>query len=183
MRSNDTFLIYRKGLCRVLPVVFSRSGVTNDGFPAYWFRVSDNAFDSPDRNPENACYCRPDVGPCLMSGLADIRSCYYSKLTSISVMTNYVSFRKVLCLLLSQCTCCPIWRTRFSANRVSWLLQRNDARFIQDSKRLLTKYPDCHRKDVTVCSYRKMAVCSAVRRNFIRVCKDSFSSLRIVTIP
>lgn len=78
MRSNDTFLIYRKSFCRVLPVVFSRSGVTNAGFPAYWFRVPDNVFDSPDRNPENACYCRPDVAPCLLSGLADMTSCYYS---------------------------------------------------------------------------------------------------------
>lgn len=143
MRSNDTFLVYRKAFCRAVPFVFSRNGVTNDGFSAHWFRVPDNVFDSPDRNPENACYCRPDVAPCLLSGLTDLTPCYYGKLTSISVTTNYVSFRSVLCLLLPQCTCCPIRRTRFSANGVSLLLQRNDASFVQDSKRLPTKYPDC----------------------------------------
>ena len=130
MKSNDTFLIYRKSFCRVLPLVFSRSGVTNEGFPAYWFHLPDNVFDSPERNPENACYCRPNVAPCLLSGLADLTPCYYSKLTSFSVMTNEVTFRSLLCLLLPQCTCCPIWRTRFSANGVSGLLHRNDASLV-----------------------------------------------------
>jgi hypothetical protein len=87
LTSNDTFLIYRKAFCRVLPVVFSRSGVTNEGFPAYWFRLPDNVFDSPEKNPDNACYCRPEVAPCLLSGLADITPCYYSKFTSCSAMT------------------------------------------------------------------------------------------------
>jgi hypothetical protein len=79
MTPNDTFLIYRKAFCRFLPVVFSRSGVTQEGFPAYWFHLPDNVFDSPDKNPDNECYCRPRVAPCLLSGLADITPCYYSK--------------------------------------------------------------------------------------------------------
>jgi len=119
MRSNDTFLIYRRAFCRILPVVFSRSGVSNEGFPAYWYHLPDNIFDSPDRNPENTCYCHPNVAPCLLSGLADLTPCYYGKLTCFSVMTNYVSFRSVLCLLLPRCTCCTIWRTRFSVNGIS----------------------------------------------------------------
>jgi hypothetical protein len=86
LTSNDTFLIYRKAFCRVMPVVFSRSGVTDEGFPAFWFRLPDDVFGSPDRNPENECYCRPKVAPCLLSGLADITSCYYSKLTSCNEM-------------------------------------------------------------------------------------------------
>ncbi|GFG34116.1 hypothetical protein Cfor_05572 [Coptotermes formosanus] len=90
MRSNDTFLIYRKAFCRVLPVAFSRSGVTNEGFPAYWFHLPDNVFDSPDRNPENACYCRPKVAPCLLSGLADLTPCYYG----IPVALSFPHFLK-----------------------------------------------------------------------------------------
>ncbi|KAJ4444620.1 hypothetical protein ANN_06416, partial [Periplaneta americana] len=78
MTQNDTFLIYRKAFCRVIPVVFSHSGVTESGFPAYWFRLPNNVFDSPDKNPENSCYCHPKVAPCLLSGLADITPCYYS---------------------------------------------------------------------------------------------------------
>ncbi|PNF20583.1 hypothetical protein B7P43_G04867 [Cryptotermes secundus] len=90
MTSNDTFLIYRKAFCRFLPVVFSRSGVTNEGFPAYWFNLPDNVFDSPDKNPDNACYCRPEVAPCLLSGLADITPCYYS----IPVALSFPHFLK-----------------------------------------------------------------------------------------
>ncbi|XP_021917896.1 scavenger receptor class B member 1-like [Zootermopsis nevadensis] len=90
LNPNDTFLIYRKAFCRVLPMVFSRSVATDQGFPAYWFRLPDNVFDSPDRNPENACYCRPDVAPCLLSGLADITPCYYS----IPVALSFPHFYK-----------------------------------------------------------------------------------------
>lgn len=134
MRTNVTFLIYRKAFCRVLPMVFARSGVTNEGFPAYWFHLPDNVFDSPDRNPENACYCRPNVAPCLLSGLADLTPCYYSKLTCSSVMTNCVSSRSVVSLLLPQCTCCLIWRTKFTADGVSWLLQPNDVSLLWNLK-------------------------------------------------
>ena len=79
VKPNSTYIVYRKAFCRFLPMEYSESGTTKDGFPVFWFRFPDNVFDSPDRNPENSCYCRPHVAPCLLSGLADITPCYYSK--------------------------------------------------------------------------------------------------------
>ncbi|KAJ9584706.1 hypothetical protein L9F63_020952, partial [Diploptera punctata] len=78
MTPNSTFVVYRKAFCRLLPMEYADKGVTKDGFPVFWFRFPDNVFDSPDKNPENSCYCRPEVAPCLLSGLADITPCYYS---------------------------------------------------------------------------------------------------------
>ncbi|PSN52676.1 hypothetical protein C0J52_06014 [Blattella germanica] len=55
MPLNESYVVYRKAFCRLLPMKFNESGVTSDGFPAYFFRFPDNIFDSPDKNPENSC--------------------------------------------------------------------------------------------------------------------------------
>lgn len=77
IRKDMRFSVYRKAFCRTLPLQFVREGPTPDNVPAYWYTLADDIFETPDRNPDNACYCRPEVAPCLPRGLSDLTPCYY----------------------------------------------------------------------------------------------------------
>ncbi|XP_044735258.1 scavenger receptor class B member 1-like [Chrysoperla carnea] len=74
--THDTvFRVYRKAFCRTLPIVFDREGKSPDGLQAYFFKMREDAFDTPINNHDNECYCRH--GRCLPRGLSDITPCYY----------------------------------------------------------------------------------------------------------
>lgn len=54
-------------------------GVFKNGVPAFWYKLPDDVFETPDKNPAQACYCNPKERACLPKGLSDITPCYYSK--------------------------------------------------------------------------------------------------------
>lgn len=54
-------------------------GVFKNGVPAFWYKLPDDVFETPDKNPAQACYCNPKERKCLPKGLSDITPCYYSK--------------------------------------------------------------------------------------------------------
>lgn len=78
IKKNEQFKVYRKAFCRTLPILFSHSG-TQYGIDAYWFKLSDNAFDDSLDDPDTSCYCSKDK-TCMRKGLGNITPCYYSKL-------------------------------------------------------------------------------------------------------
>lgn len=49
----------------------------------YVYEIADNAFETPENNKDNACYCSQREGTCLPSGLSDISPCYYRKYITI----------------------------------------------------------------------------------------------------
>lgn len=92
---NQNFSVYRKAFCRTLPVVFDKRSFSERGIPVLVFKMGDNALDSPDRNPDNKCYCE-DEGSCLPSGLSDISPCYYDIPVALSLPHFYKADPKLL---------------------------------------------------------------------------------------
>ncbi|CAD7084816.1 unnamed protein product [Hermetia illucens] len=72
---GEVFRVYRKAFCRTLPIVFSHSGSLN-GIEAYFFKLSEDAFDNSLDNPKSSCYCTDKV--CLKKGLGNMTPCYYN---------------------------------------------------------------------------------------------------------
>lgn len=78
IKKDEVFKLYRKAFCRTLPIHFSHSG-KQYGIDAWWFQLSDNAFDDSLDDPESMCYCSEDK-TCMKRGLGNITPCYYSKI-------------------------------------------------------------------------------------------------------
>lgn len=72
------FRIYRKFVCRTVPVAYDHTITTTDGFEGYYYKIMDNFLDKYEDNPDNECYCK-DKDFCLPKGLGDITSCYYGR--------------------------------------------------------------------------------------------------------
>ncbi|XP_015601964.1 scavenger receptor class B member 1 isoform X1 [Cephus cinctus] len=80
---NAVFRVYRKAFCRTMPIVFKKEVVEN-GFPAYLYSLSDDFLETPDKNPDNECYCRK-MEKCLKKGLTDVTPCYYNIPAALSL--------------------------------------------------------------------------------------------------
>ena len=74
---HAVFRIYRKSLCRPIPIVFKEEVMLESGINGYLYTMPDNLLDPPDQNPDNACYCK-NKDKCLKRGLSDLTPCYYS---------------------------------------------------------------------------------------------------------
>lgn len=74
---NQILWIFRKYFCRPLPAIFDKH-VTAYGLKLRQYKLKDDAFDAPDKNPENSCYCDDNKGDCLPSGLAIVTPCYFN---------------------------------------------------------------------------------------------------------
>ncbi|KAK3907484.1 Scavenger receptor class B member 1 [Frankliniella fusca] len=96
MRPDMSFSVYRKAFCRTLPLQFVREGPTPDQVPAYWYTLRDDAFETADVNPDNNCYCRPSVAPCLPRGLSDLTPCYYDIPAAVSLPHFYKADESLL---------------------------------------------------------------------------------------
>ena len=59
--------------------MLSLSGKLNK-IDAYWFALSDGAFDDSLDDPDSKCYC--EKKQCLRRGLGSITPCYYSIITN-----------------------------------------------------------------------------------------------------
>ncbi|KAK9297159.1 hypothetical protein QLX08_009032 [Tetragonisca angustula] len=73
---HAVFRIYRKSLCRPIPIVFKEEVMLESGINGYLYTMPDNLLDPPDQNPDNACYCK-NKDKCLKRGLSDLTPCYY----------------------------------------------------------------------------------------------------------
>lgn len=76
-KKDDKFFVYRKAFCRKLPLHFSHTAKLN-GIEAYWFKISDSAFDDKMDDPMSSCYCAKEK-TCPKRGLGNITPCYYSE--------------------------------------------------------------------------------------------------------
>ncbi|XP_034234473.1 scavenger receptor class B member 1-like [Thrips palmi] len=96
IRKDMRFSVYRKAFCRTLPLQFVREGPTPDHVPAYWYTLGDDIFETADVNPDNSCYCRPEVAPCLPRGLSDLTPCYYDIPAAVSLPHFYKADERLL---------------------------------------------------------------------------------------
>ncbi|XP_026673860.1 scavenger receptor class B member 1-like isoform X2 [Ceratina calcarata] len=74
---HASFRVYRKAFCRAIPIVFRSEVLTESGLNGFLYSMADDFLDTPDVNPDNACYCKKK-GKCLKKGLSDMTPCYYS---------------------------------------------------------------------------------------------------------
>lgn len=63
---NEKFKVYRKAFCRTLPIHYSHSG-KQYGIDAFWFKLSDNAFDDSLDDPDTMCFCSKEK-TCMKRG-------------------------------------------------------------------------------------------------------------------
>ena len=70
---NDTMKLFFGPICRPLHFKFSKEVTVDSDFQTMRFIPEETSFSSPDKVPENQCYCLKK--PCLPSGLFDISSC------------------------------------------------------------------------------------------------------------
>ncbi|XP_049767378.1 scavenger receptor class B member 1-like [Schistocerca cancellata] len=84
---NDTLLMYRKSVCRAMPMVRTGSTVKN-GLYAYSYKFVDGVLDNGRTDPRNKCFCRN--GHCLQEGLIDVTDCYYG----FPIAVSYPHFYK-----------------------------------------------------------------------------------------
>lgn len=75
---HAVFRIFRKAFCKAIPIVFKKEVIMDNGLDGYLYSMSDDFLDTPEQNPNNACYCQKKK-QCLKKGLSDITPCYYSK--------------------------------------------------------------------------------------------------------
>ncbi|KAG4067259.1 hypothetical protein HA402_000250, partial [Bradysia odoriphaga] len=85
---NEEFRVYRKAFCRTLPIRFDHAGEI-DGLQAYYFELTENAFDSDVIDPSSSCFC--PKGKCLRKGLGNITPCYYNIPAAVSYPHFYRS--------------------------------------------------------------------------------------------
>ncbi|KAJ8953747.1 hypothetical protein NQ318_015403, partial [Aromia moschata] len=75
MKKNSTITLFRKAFCRPVHLEFVEEAYTGQGFKSYNYKMKDNMFASPQKNPDNECYCVN--GKCPDKGLQNIAPCYY----------------------------------------------------------------------------------------------------------
>ncbi|XP_031366302.1 sensory neuron membrane protein 2 isoform X2 [Apis dorsata] len=73
---HAVFRIFRKAFCKAIPIVFKKEVIMDNGLDGYLYSMSDDFLDTPEQNPNNACYCQKKK-QCLKKGLSDITPCYY----------------------------------------------------------------------------------------------------------
>jgi len=107
LRPDVHVLVYRKPFCRTLPLRYVRSGLTPwpHKLPAFWYTLGEEAFERAEKNPENSCFCQPEIAPCLPKGLGDLTPCYYGECRYENVVFRYgenmkLAFQDILALLL-----------------------------------------------------------------------------------
>ncbi|GLV45391.1 uncharacterized protein CBL_05494 [Carabus blaptoides fortunei] len=81
---DEVFRLYRKPFCRTVPIEYYESGLSEDNFNAYFYKMTDNFLDREEDNPDNDCYCK-DKNYCLPAGFGDTTPCYYGFPTAVSL--------------------------------------------------------------------------------------------------
>ena len=87
---NDTLYVYDKDMCRLLPLRYLRDIVTDANVHGYRFTPPENVFASPDKNPDNECFC-PSESPCAPNGLFNVSFCQYDSPIMLSFPHFYLA--------------------------------------------------------------------------------------------
>lgn len=77
VKRNSTIYIFNEDACRRFPLEYVEDITVHDGIPGLRFRAPRDLFAKPDVNPQNACYCRFEMGFCPPSGVFDASPCTY----------------------------------------------------------------------------------------------------------
>lgn len=77
--------VFHKDLCRRFPLVYKEDIEIVPGVTAFRFQAPRNVFDTPITNPDNACYCTPEM--CPPSGVFNSAPC-----NGAPVMTSFPHF-------------------------------------------------------------------------------------------
>ncbi|EDW16190.1 scavenger receptor class B member 1 [Drosophila mojavensis] len=75
MNEHDTFYVYRRTFCRLLPMRFNRT-LTFKGLDAYEYVMDPKIFDSELHSPNSSCFCKNNQ--CLKRGVGNVSPCYYN---------------------------------------------------------------------------------------------------------
>lgn len=76
MESRQPLEVFIKAFCRKFPMAFEKEVNLFNGVPALRYKAPRNVFDSPDKNPENQCYCDISSGSCPPSGVFNATLCF-----------------------------------------------------------------------------------------------------------
>ncbi len=74
IQKSDVLSLFIGQLCRPLNFKYLKDTVVDGEFATMRFIPEENSFSSPDRVPENQCYCLTP-GSCMPSGILDISGC------------------------------------------------------------------------------------------------------------
>nr|XP_045610405.1 lysosome membrane protein 2-like isoform X1 [Procambarus clarkii] len=73
--TKDTVLkIFTSELCRSLYLTYEKE-IKHNGIHAYRFTAPEKMLQAASENPDNACYCYPDMNHCLGSGMLSLEPC------------------------------------------------------------------------------------------------------------
>lgn len=73
--TKDTILkIFTSELCRSLYLTYEKE-IKHNGIHAYRFTAPEKMLQAASENPDNACYCYPDMNHCLGSGMLSLEPC------------------------------------------------------------------------------------------------------------
>ncbi|EDW67869.1 scavenger receptor class B member 1 [Drosophila virilis] len=75
MNEHDTFHIYRRTFCRLLPMKFNRT-LNFKGLDAYEYVMEPHIFDSELHSVNSSCFCKNNH--CLKRGVGNVSPCYYN---------------------------------------------------------------------------------------------------------
>ncbi|KAJ2943399.1 hypothetical protein O0L34_g12208 [Tuta absoluta] len=67
--------VFMPNLCRRIPYLYEEDVEVADGITLLRYRMPKNAFDDPDHNPANQCYCEIDTGVCPPKGVINVTAC------------------------------------------------------------------------------------------------------------
>lgn len=76
MDKEQPLQVFIKAFCRKFPMMFDSEVSLFSGVPAWRYKAPKNVFDSPDKNPENECYCDSAAGQCPPSGVFNATLCF-----------------------------------------------------------------------------------------------------------
>ncbi|KAJ9599080.1 hypothetical protein L9F63_010440, partial [Diploptera punctata] len=82
--------IYHHDMCRRLPLEYKEEVISTGGIPALRYQLPRDIFANPDVNPENACFCHPDIQTCPPSGVFNASPCSYGAPLMMSLAHFYL---------------------------------------------------------------------------------------------
>jgi scavenger receptor class B protein 1 len=78
IRNKRPVQYYYKEMCRAIPLYFEKEvKILNGKIPAYRYHIPDTIYDTPDKTPENQCFCDLDLGECPLQGIFNATPCAF----------------------------------------------------------------------------------------------------------
>nr|XP_018906943.1 PREDICTED: scavenger receptor class B member 1 isoform X1 [Bemisia tabaci] len=93
MTQNTTIYVFDKDICRLLPLVYKQTVITNGQVEGYRFTPPKDVFADASVNPENDCFC-PSGPPCAPSGMMNVSACQFDSPVLLSFPHFYLGDQK-----------------------------------------------------------------------------------------